>query len=133
MRGNVKLVLFATIGLILGGLSLGVGALPTHTAHAQSAESSESTGGEAPAIEVAVRDDRFTDARLTIAPGTTVTWTHKGNNLHTISATDGAWDSGTLQRGDTFSFTFTEPGVYSYLCRQHLLQGMRGTITVEAP
>ena len=82
-------------------------------------------------VAVAVRDDRFADARITIAAGTIVTWTHKGNNLHTVSATEGLWDSGTLQRDETYSFTFTEPGVYTYLCRQHLLQGMRGTITVE--
>jgi len=89
------------------------------------------TSAEDVSVEVAVRDDRFADARLSIAVGTTVTWTHKGNNLHTVSATDGAWDSGTLQRDETFSVTFSEPGTYTYLCRQHLLQGMRGTITVE--
>ena len=83
-------------------------------------------------VEVIVLDDRFSQARLTVKAGTTVTWVHKGNNFHTTSATEGAWDSGTIQRGDTFSYTFTDPGTYAYLCRQHLLQGMRGTITVEA-
>ena len=81
--------------------------------------------------EVLVLDDRFVQSRLTVKPGTTVTWVHRGNNFHTSSATDGGWDSGAIQRGDTFSFTFTEPGSYPYLCRQHILQGMRGTISVE--
>ncbi len=127
MSGNLRLVIFAAFGLVLGGLFLGGGALQGVIAQAEDTES------EAATVEVSVRDDRFADARLAVAPGTTVTWVHKGNNLHTISATDGEWDSGTLQRSETFSFTFTEPGVYPYLCRQHLLQGMRGTITVEAP
>ncbi len=91
----------------------------------------QSASGEDATAEVTIRDDRFTDARLTVAAGTTVTWTHKGNNQHSVSALEGDWDSGLLMRGETFSYTFTEPGVYAYLCRQHLLQGMRGTITVE--
>jgi plastocyanin len=31
--------------------------------------------------------------------------------------------------GDTFSFTFTDPGVYWYFCRPHPF--MRGTITID--
>ena len=81
--------------------------------------------------EVLVLDDRFVQSRLTVKPGTTVTWVHRGNNFHSSSAIDGGWDSGAIQRGDTFSFTFMEPGSYPYLCRQHVLQGMRGTISVE--
>ena len=86
---------------------------------------------EGTVVEVAIRDDRFTDSRLTIAAGTTVRWVHKGNNTHTVSPLAGDWESGVLSRGDRFSYTFTEPGTYQYLCRQHLLQGMRGVITVE--
>ena len=84
-----------------------------------------------PVVEVAVRDDRFTDSRLTIAAGTTVSWVHKGHNTHTVSSFGGDWESGVLSRGESFSYTFTGPGTYQYLCRQHLLQGMRGTVTVE--
>jgi plastocyanin len=82
-------------------------------------------------VAVTVRDDRFADSRQTVPAGTTVTWTHKGNNGHTVTALDGSFDSGLLERGDEFSFTFSEPGIYQYICRQHILNGMRGTITVE--
>jgi plastocyanin len=98
----------------------------TAPAHAEDAGSETAADG----IEVAIRDDRFSEARVTVPVGTTVTWVHKGNNAHTISALDDSFDSGLLSRGDTFSQTFTEPGTYQYICRQHLLQGMRGTITV---
>ena len=100
-------------------------------ARAEDAEATDAEAAEA-GVEVAVRDDRFVDARITVPVGTTVTWVHKGNNAHTISGLEDGFDSGLLSRGDTFSQTFTEPGTYEYLCRQHLLQGMRGTITVEA-
>ena len=78
-------------------------------------------------------DDRFMSARLTVAAGTPITWVHSGNNLHTTSSLDGLWDSGTLERDQQFSFIFDQPGTYQYICRQHLLQGMRGTITVMSP
>ena len=142
-------VLLLIAGLATGGLTTDVrDHLAPHAALAQTAEESEvqpaaepesETAGEPVAsipgevVEVLVRDDRFTESRLTIAVGTTVTWVHKGHNLHTISAVDGMWDSGTVQHGESFSFTFDRPGTYAYFCRQHLLQGMRGTITVEAP
>ena len=41
----------------------------------------------------------------------------------------GTWDSGLLNAGDSYSFTFTDPGVYWYFCRPHPF--MRGTITVD--
>ena len=35
-----------------------------------------------------------------------------------------------LQPGESFSYTFTAPGTYSYFCIPHVLSGMRGTIEV---
>ncbi len=45
---------------------------------------------------------------------------------------DGAdpWDSGILQPGESFSYTFTVPGTYSYFCLPHVLSGMLGTVEV---
>jgi FtsP/CotA-like multicopper oxidase with cupredoxin domain len=76
-------------------------------------------------------DNRFVPTRLTVAAGSTVTWSNHGNNAHTVTSFDGLWDSGTLLHDDQFSFTFTTPGTYRFICRQHLLQGMGGVITVE--
>lgn len=33
--------------------------------------------------------------------------------------------------GDSFTFTFTQPGAYSYFCRFHVQQGQVGTIIVS--
>lgn len=71
---------------------------------------------------------QFSDGEpLTIRAGTTVTWINHDNAPHT--ATGAAFNSGTLNHGDTFSFTFTEPGVYDYLCAFH--PNMTHTIIVE--
>ena len=66
---------------------------------------------------------------VAVPPGTTITWTNNGPTVHTTTSDSGVWDSGDLQVGDNFSFTFTDPGVYWYFCRLHPF--MRGTITID--
>jgi FtsP/CotA-like multicopper oxidase with cupredoxin domain len=85
----------------------------------------------APAFEVAVLDNRFEPRTLTVATGSTVTWRSRGINLHTSTALDGRWDSGNLAPGQSFSFTFTQPGTYRYFCRQHATQGQLATVVVQ--
>jgi hypothetical protein len=42
---------------------------------------------------------------------------------------EGVFDSGALNQGDSFSFTFQQPGTYEYFCRLH--PSMRGRILVR--
>jgi plastocyanin len=80
-------------------------------------------------MTVSIQDFFFEPDQLTVAPGTTVTWVNDGQTPHTSTADDGTWDSGTLQPGESFSFTFDEPGTYSYLCEIH--PEMTGTVNVS--
>lgn len=110
---------------------------PTSTP-APSAASSTPAAGNAPGTatggsNVVSLDNHFSPGNLTIPAGTTVVWENKGLNFHTTTSRDGLWDSGVIGSGQTYSFTFTAPGTYRYYCRQHLLQGMTGTITVTPP
>src|SRR5712691_7163685 len=66
---------------------------------------------------------------VSVPPGTTITWTNKGPTVHTTTSDNGLWDSGDMRVGDSFSFTFSDPGVYWYFCRPHPF--MRGTITID--
>ena len=68
---------------------------------------------------VSIQDFSFNPGQITVAPGTTVTWTNEGPSPHTTTADDGSWDSGTLQQGEDFSFTFDKPGTYTYHCSIH--------------
>lgn len=83
-------------------------------------------------VTVSMEDNFFDAADITVEPGTTVTWVQNGNNPHTTTSYDGLWDSGLLPggSGQTFSFTFDEPGTYEYYCIPHESQGMVGTVTV---
>jgi len=56
---------------------------------------------------------------VSVAPGTTVTWTNDGDIAHTVTSQDGLFESGLLQSGQDFQFTFDKPGTYSYFCTPH--------------
>ncbi len=81
-------------------------------------------------IVVRMLDNRFEPANLSIPAGTTVTWMNRGINAHTSTGIDTYWDSPTLATRKRFAVTFNRPGVYRYVCRQHLLNGMVGTVEV---
>src|SRR5215211_7407591 len=70
-------------------------------------------------MTVSIQDFFFDPDQLSVAPGTTVTWVNEGEAPHTTTADDGTWDSGTLQPGEDFSFTFDQPGTYTYHCSIH--------------
>jgi plastocyanin len=79
---------------------------------------------------VQIVDSTFSPATLTIQVGDTVTWRNADDRPHTVTSNDGAFDSGNLDEGVGFSFTFTEPGTYTYRCDYH--PEMQATIVVEA-
>jgi nitrite reductase (NO-forming) len=56
---------------------------------------------------------------LRVPIGTTVTWTNGDNQLHTVTAVDGSFDSGFLEEGATYSFTFDQAGEFEYFCLPH--------------
>jgi plastocyanin len=80
-------------------------------------------------MTVSIQDFFFSPDQMTVAPGTKVTWVNDGQQPHTSTADDGTWDSGTLQPGDDYSFTFDDPGTYTYHCSIH--PDMTATITVS--
>tara|TARA_B100000575_G_scaffold283484_1_gene276404 strand:+ start:617 stop:1117 length:501 start_codon:yes stop_codon:yes gene_type:complete len=72
-----------------------------------------------------------TNQQITIDVGDTVTWTW-GNGTHNLRSTGGVemFDSGYYTGpGPQFSYTFTVPGVTTYICDPHP-NSMFGTVTV---
>ena len=89
-------------------------------------------GAQQGGVTVRIEDNYFGQANITVPAGTTVTWVQAGDNPHTSTSYDGLWDSGLIQGGaeGSVSYTFEEPGTYSYFCGPHEDQGMVGTVTV---
>jgi plastocyanin len=78
---------------------------------------------------VSIVDFAFHPATLEVAAGTTVTWTNNDTVPHTVTALDGSFDSGNLSPGESWSYTFREPGDFAYQCLYH--PQMQGTVTVS--
>ncbi|MCK9897323.1 plastocyanin/azurin family copper-binding protein [Frankia sp. AgB32] len=80
---------------------------------------------------VAIKNFAFDAANLTVRVGTTVTWTNQDGDAHTVvSSGSGPLHSPTLDTGDTYQYTFTKAGTYSYLCSIHPF--MLGSVRVTA-
>ena len=79
---------------------------------------------------VSAIDNEFDPAQLDVEAGTTVTWTNDGDAPHTVTASDGSFDSGNLDPGQSFSYTFDQAGEFSYVCEYHEADGMVGAVTV---
>ncbi|SBS75819.1 Plastocyanin [uncultured Mycobacterium sp.] len=71
----------------------------------------------------------FAPANLTVKVGDTVTWTNKDEEPHTVVANDGSFHSPGLDANGRYSFTFTTPGSFDYICSIHPF--MRGTVMVN--
>ncbi len=74
---------------------------------------------QAEEITISIEDFAFAPDTIEVPAGTTVTWTNNDGVPHTVTADDGAFDSGTLNSGASFSVTFDEPGTYAYHCAFH--------------
>ncbi len=78
---------------------------------------------------VSIKDFEFDPKTVSVAVGDTVMWKNAGAAPHTATANDGTFNSGTVNVGGEFSFTFTKAGTFSYACKFHDI--MQGTIEVK--
>ena len=86
-------------------------------------------GAQGKTTTVSIKNFAFNPPNATVAAGTTVTWVNNDQAPHTATADDGTFDSGTLQPGQSFSFTFDKAGTYAYHCNIH--PDMTATVTVS--
>jgi hypothetical protein len=78
-------------------------------------------------VSVAILNFAFAPQNVTIAAGTTVRWTNQDSYPHTATS-PGNFDSGNLNQGQSWQYTFNTPGTYNYFCALH--PTMTGTIIV---
>jgi plastocyanin len=82
-----------------------------------------------PANEVYMQNKKFYPNQLVVKQGTTVTWTDKDAVKYTVTETNHLFDSGKLDKDQTFSYYFNVKGTYYYTCNTYA--NMNGTIVVE--
>lgn len=85
--------------------------------------------GGAAAVEVKIAGHRYEPRVITIARGATVRWVNEDDDLHTVTADDGAFASRGIDTHEAFTFTFPAAGTYAYHCALH--PTMTGKVVVR--
>jgi plastocyanin len=134
MRELTVRTAFRRVGATLTALIFVAGAVPSIAA--------------AKTVEVKMTDTppKFVPLTVTIDKGDTVEWINNAASLHSVttnpavaqdpkdvSAPAGAkpFDSGFMTPGVKWSYTFTVPGTYKYLCLPHEKDHMVGIVVVK--
>jgi plastocyanin len=78
---------------------------------------------------VVMKNFDFAPMAISVPVGATVTWKNLDGEPHTVVSVDGLFRSSALDQGDSFTFKFTKPGTYKYLCSIH--PKMMATVTVK--
>jgi plastocyanin len=77
-------------------------------------------------VDVSIQNSAYNPASVQISTGDTVKWTNMDSTTHTV--TGSTFESGNINKGQSYQFQFTEPGTYSYTCSIH--PTMKGTVIV---
>src|SRR5262249_4246207 len=118
-----RLILIAAGALLLVGC--GQSSSPTYSSPAPTAGSSSVSIVSGSRT---LTTNAYAPNPITISSGMTVTWKNNDSIAHTSTSNSGAWDSGSMAPGATFSRTFPSPGTFQYHCSIHA--NMVGTVTV---
>ena len=81
------------------------------------------------AQQVVVDNFSFAPVAITVAVGTTVTWTNHDDIPHNVVSPEQKFKSSVLDTDETFSHTFDAAGTYKYYCSIH--PRMTGQVVVR--
>jgi plastocyanin len=109
-------------------LLLSVAALALVLAAAGCGDSGISGPAEKTTEVTMAKSYKFDPERIEIQAGQTVTWTNEDNFTHTVQV-DGQEDH-EVDRGESVSIAFDEPGTYHYVCTLHSMD-MEGEVIVK--
>ena len=84
-------------------------------------------------VTVIMHNFAFDPKTLTVKKGTTIVFVNHDTSKHTVTSDTGAFDSGDINSGESYSLKLDQPGTYPYFCIFHGDKGgidMAGTIEV---
>lgn len=96
------------------------------------AERGDGVGAQSPGpANVTIKLFQYQPGRIQVKAGTTVTWVNEDEIFHTVTSEkkNSSFDGPLDGKGKSFSFTFSQPGIYTYYCDRH--EHMRGEIEVR--
>jgi plastocyanin len=130
---SVTIIGILLISWLIFAASCGTSTQTTNQTPGTGAQTKPPPGSEAgpdykPAA-VTIESFAFSPKTITVAIGTTITWTNQDTTAHTVTSRNGVFDSGKMSQGDTFSYTFNEKGDFEYYCTFH--PDMTGSVIVQ--
>jgi len=75
---------------------------------------------------VTMSNSTFTPASVTVMQTGSILWVNNDQQVHTVTADNGSFDSGDIQPGGSFGLAFTVIGPHPYHCKYH--SEMRGLV-----
>ena len=78
--------------------------------------------------QVAIANFQFTPKTISVAAGTSISWTNGDTATHTVTFDTGP-DCGNVTQGKSATITFATAGTYTYHCKIH--SSMTGSVTVS--
>jgi plastocyanin len=81
------------------------------------------------AVSVTIENMQFVPATLSVRRGDRIVWVNKDLFPHTVTATNKAFDSGSIAAGGSWTYLADKSGQYSYGCVYH--PTMKGALKVQ--
>ena len=78
---------------------------------------------------VTIEDMRYNPQTLRVRRGDRITWINNDLVPHTVTATDGRFDSHLIQPGNSWTYLARKTGEYDYKCTLHVT--MKGKLLVR--
>src|SRR5215208_3943127 len=100
------------------------------TADERKRDSKEPSAKTSASATVTISDFKYTPDTVTVNEGDSVTFSNDGPTVHTATADDGSFDTGSLRKGESGSATFTSAGTVTFFCQPHPF--MKGKVVVQA-
>jgi plastocyanin len=91
-------------------------------------QQSAATGSAAAPDTVVIKNFSFSPKPITVKTGSTITVINDDNTTHTLTANDGAFDTGDVGGGQQGRITVNRSGTFAYHCTIHTF--MTGTARV---
>jgi plastocyanin len=101
----------------------------TPTSAAATGGTAAGGGKAATKASVDIKDFKYGPDVVTVKSGAKVTWKNSDSAQHTATADNKAFDTGTLQPGDSKVVTLSKPGTFAYTCLFHPF--MKGRVVVH--
>jgi len=89
-------------------------------------------------VTIHLKDVQFNPGKVIVSQGTRVTWVNDDPYTHFVNSDPHpshnalpALNTLELEKGDSFAFTFDQPGEIAYHCSAHVPDGMIGRVVVD--